>query len=185
MKRAPSPVLLTCGLVCGLLLAGWGGWRWFAGQEPPAQLLRQAQRALDTGNYERAAQLAGRIPGASKESADGLLIAGEAATHLQDFERAIAIYERVPATAADPFATATYCIGDLLLQLGDAAGAEARYRKVLELRPADPWSREQLASLLVTFGRRWEALPVLFELLRAKALPAQQLLLLGELNVAI
>jgi tetratricopeptide (TPR) repeat protein len=154
-------------------------------REPPHRLLAQARRALQLGEFARAGQLVEQISPGAHEYADGLLIAGEAATRQNHFEEAIACYEKIPAGASDAAVTATYCIGDLLFQLGEASQAESRYRRVLDMRPDDAWAREQLASLLINFGRHWEALPHLFELVRTQRVSIEQLLLLGDPDAAI
>lgn len=149
-------------------------------RDPPQKLLRQARRALQLQEFARAEKFAAQVPQAAPEFPDALLIAGEAATRQHQYEQAIAWYEKMPTWANDQFVTATYCVGDLLFQLGEARKAEDRYRRVLDMRPSDAWAREQLASLLVTFGRRWEAIPELFELVRSQHESVDQLLLLAD-----
>jgi tetratricopeptide (TPR) repeat protein len=144
-------------------------------REPPHKLLSKARRALQMREFARAEQLVGQIPAGAREYADGLLIDGEAATRQNHFEQAIACYEKIPAGDGEASLTATYCIGDLLFQLGEASEAETRYRRVLAVRPSDEWAREQLASLLTNFGRHWEALPHLFELVRTQRASVEQL----------
>jgi tetratricopeptide (TPR) repeat protein len=152
---------------------------------PPRQLLRSAKRALTAGDFAIAEQTAEKIAAGSLEFNDAMLIAGEAATKLNNYEQAIAHYSRIPTGAGEQTATARYCTGDLLVQLGQASDAEKQYRLALAARPDDVWAHEQLSSLLVSFGRHWEALPHLFQLLQMQQASIEQLLLLGDPDASI
>src|SRR5262245_59618843 len=186
MNRKPRTRLPKKVLVCAVVAVAGSLVAYLAvPREPPHSLLTKARRALQTGDFARAEKLVAKIPAGAREYAEGLLIAGEAATRQNQFEQAIAWYEKIPAGDGDAAVTATYCTGDLLFQLGEASEAEARYRRVLTVRPSDAWAREQLASLLTSFGRHWEALPHLFELVRTQRASVEQLLLLGETDAAI
>ena len=152
---------------------------------PPRQLLRSARRALTALDFTLAEQTAKKVPAAALEFNDAMLIAGEAATKQDRYEQAILYYARVPSGAGEQTATARYCAGDLLFQLGQASDAEVQYRLALAARPDDAWTHEQLASLLTSFGRHWEALPHLFQLVLMQQASIEQLLLLGDPDAII
>jgi tetratricopeptide (TPR) repeat protein len=154
-------------------------------QAPPRQLLRNARRALGAGQYNLAEQTARKVAAGALEFNDAMLIAGEAATRLNDYERAIQYYARIPSNAGKQTATARYCTGDLLVQVGQASDAEEQYRLALVAWPDDLWAHEQLVSLLVSFRRHWEALPHLFHMVRMGQAPLEQLLLLGDPDAPI
>ena len=59
-----------------------------------------------------------------------------------------------------------YFYGLALLEKGDTAGAEAQWRRVLELSPGDPAASEALGGLYLAQGRPEKALEVYRELLR-------------------
>src|SRR5262249_28831546 len=152
---------------------------------PPRLLLRNARRALATGDFRLAERTAQKVAAGALEFNDAMLIAGEAATKLNDYDRAVRYYARVPSDAGKQTATARYCTGDLLVQLGQASDAEAQYRLALAAWPDDPWAHEQLSSLLIRFRRHWEALPHLFHMVRMRQAPLEQLLMLGDPDAPI
>src|SRR5260370_8878906 len=102
---------------------------------------------------------------------------GEAATRQKHFEQAIGRYRGIADDARAEAATAASCMGHLLFELGEAREAEIQYRRALKLRPDDLATHGQLSSLLATFGRRWEAVPHLFELVRGQPPTTSQFLL--------
>ena len=146
----------------------------------PEELLREARSAMRSGDYRRAEQFARRIRAGAAEYPDAMLVVGESLTRRREFQSAIEAYTAIPEDDSDQSITALYCTGDLLFHLGVAGRAEQSYRRVLARRPNDPFTHEQLASLLTTFGRRWEAIPHLFELVRQNRANAERLLLLGS-----
>jgi tetratricopeptide (TPR) repeat protein len=149
-------------------------------RDPPQRLLRDARRALQVGAFARAEQIATQIPTDSREYSDGLLVAGESATRQNRLDQAIAYYAKIPPDSSDQSVTGMYCTADLLFQLGKLREAERQYRKVLAVRPSDVWTHQQLASFLLTFGRRWEAVPSLFALAQMEQISVDQLLHLGQ-----
>ncbi|HPD16036.1 MAG TPA: PA2778 family cysteine peptidase [Planctomycetota bacterium] len=71
-------------------------------------------------------------------------------------DRARAEYER--AVAAEPETPLFHFnLGNVLVQLGDRAGAERAYREAIRLRPAYADAHNNLANLLLDLGRRHEA----------------------------
>src|SRR5438105_13889142 len=173
--------------LAGILLVAFAGLSAYEllPRASPRELLQNARRALSKRDFAEAETLALKVPAGAREYDDALLVAGEAATRQNHYEEAIAHYAKIPAGESDQAVTATYCTGDLLFQLGDASAAERQYRRVLAVRPGDRWTHEQLASLLGTFGRRWESIPHLFELLRSQHISGEQLLLLGDPEVGV
>ncbi len=183
MKRR-TKIIVWAATLAGLVIAGPLLFRALR-REPPKKLLRDARRALQVGEFDRAEQIAVQIPPGSREYSDALLIAGEAATRQKRYPQAIAHYGGIPPDSSDQSVTGMYCIGDLLMQMGNAFEAERQYRRVLAVRPSDPWTLEQLAATLTTFGRRWEAMPYLFALAQMQRISVEQLLLLGETDVGL
>jgi tetratricopeptide (TPR) repeat protein len=144
-----------------------------------------ADRALASGDFRMAEQWASKFDAAAPEFSDAMLIAGEAATKLDHYEQAIGYYDRIASTAGEQTATARYCAGDLLFQLGRAGDAEQRYREALAVRPDDRFALEQLSTLLASFGRQWEALPQVFQLVRMQQVSLDHLLLLGDPDASV
>lgn len=167
------PVALVV-LAIALVLFGRGS------NPAPDELLRDARTALRVGDYERAESLAACVPAASSRFAEARLIAGEAATRRGSYKRALEYYSEILDGEGQDSATALYCSGDLLLQLGRPSEAERYYRRALSRRPEDVATREQLARLLGAFGRRWESMPHLLDVVRVNPASVEFLLLLGN-----
>lgn len=177
----------------GLLLFSGVLWWTLAPQtlssRSPRQLLDEARSALREGRHDRALEAARAIPGSEPEFADAQLVVGEILTRRREYEPALAAYEKIPEQQIDAWVVGQYCSGDLWFHLGEASLAEACYRRVLERRPDDLPTHEQLATLLGMFGRRWESLSHLDFVVRDGVLNGtprnESLRYLGNLDAAL
>jgi thioredoxin-like negative regulator of GroEL len=73
--------------------------------------------------------------------------------------------------------------GDAFLRLFRMSDAERSYRQVLAVQPRHLVANRRLAALLVMSGRRRESAPYLFELVRQGECDADELALLGNLQL--
>jgi len=167
--------LLAAGAVAVVLLVPAG---------PPKVPVRPtsldpARVAAKSGRWARAATLAADFLREHPRDSDALLLAGEAAARLDRYEEAIRYYDAVPDSASAA-ATARLCAGDVRLRLGRMTEAERDFRTSLEMDPDRILARSRLAIVLMLSGRRWEAGPHLFELVRRDQADLDDLCSLGD-----
>jgi protein O-GlcNAc transferase len=148
-------------------------------------LVRQGRTDEAIATYERAITLAPRLARAHGNLGNALRARGETRGALAAYERAIAIQPspahyfnlgnlhreageseraigryREAIALAPNHAAAHHNLGRLLLERGDAAGAERTFRAALSALPAEPMLRAGLSSALLAQRRLDEALDV-------------------------
>lgn len=192
MPPKPSPRVQTRSakrswLLLSVALAllaplSWRAWR--LTQVPLDALLVQARQALANGDSVEAETLCQRVLDREPHSAEALLLAGEAAGKQGRLEAAVAYYHQVTSEDAPRAAIARLAAGDLLLHAAQAGAAERDLRAVLELNDDLAHAHERLAWLLGVEGRRFEALPHVYRLLRQNQATMELLLAAGNHDVA-
>ena len=139
-----------------------------------------ARKVLDSGDLDRAGQLAEELLAKSPDSVTGLMIAGYVAASKNQFDKAEAFYSRIP-DLPDPMALEARCFFAqlLLFDRGRAAQAEKIYRRILEHNSEHGLALQGLASLMEAEGRRWELIPYLLRAIRAGRTESGNLLGVG------
>lgn len=174
--------LAPSGLAAFVLLAAafslQGVWR----ADSQERLLRSAAWALLCDDAAEAERTARQALEEAPHSARALLIAGRAAVTLQRPEDALAYYRRVPDDGGAEAALAQLDMAKRLILEGEAAGAERRLRRVLEIDPDNAEAQERLVYLLEAEGRTWEALPLVESLIRRGDFVGEHLLMAGSVE---
>lgn len=188
-RSPPEPVrpfrrsgLLLALMLALLLAASWRAWRLM--YVPVESLVLQARLALAKGDAVETEALCQRVLDRDPGSIDALLLAGEAAGKQDRLEAAVEYYHRVPAESGQPAAIARLSAGDLLLHAARAEPAERNLRESLEINPNLALAHERLAWLLGVEGRRFEALPHVYYMLRQGQATLELLLAAGNHDVA-
>ncbi|MBW3542002.1 MAG: VCBS repeat-containing protein [Planctomycetes bacterium] len=146
---------------------------------PPGELLEQAQAELARSRYARAEELARRALDRRPRWSAALLVAGEAATRLRRYEEALGYYARIDRDGSHQASVGFWAAGELHFHLGRLSEAEHQFRRALENDSQFIPAHRSLALVLDVEGRRWEATPHLFEIVRQRQFDPQALLHLG------
>lgn len=187
-ERSPRPerqsirraaLLVVGGAVAAGLL--WGALNlWVPSVAPPEVLLRRAEDSLARDDYDAAERFATWIPPGDPLWARGQLIAGEAAMRAGRVQSAAGYYQSVPRDASPSAVAAARGLGNLFHALGMLTRAEQQWAYVLAHDPQDATTHERVAYSLGTTGRRWEAVPHLMFLLRARNCGFAGMVVLGD-----
>lgn len=176
MPFRSGPVLICALFLAGLVLG--------CGSPPPpmtaTEQLRQAQIAMQDQKFARGLELADQILEKSPGKLDVLLLAADAATRLEEYDRALEYYSRMRDDGSATYRRALLTAGDLHRHLGHMSLAEHFFREVLARSPQEIPAIQRLSYLLNLAGRRWEATPYLLQLLQAGQFHPLELLLLGN-----
>jgi tetratricopeptide (TPR) repeat protein len=177
--------LRTIGLsACGaaLLIAGLVSLYLRSTAQPPDRLLAEARRELARGHYARAEALARQV--LVKVPGDGwaLLVAAEAAVNQKNTDAALAYYLEAADDGSPQYVSALFGAGEILTHRARLSAAEEKLRQALIRDPHHALSHYRLAFILGITGRRWESVPHLLELVRARQYSAEHLLMLGDVE---
>ncbi|HET6879550.1 MAG TPA: FG-GAP-like repeat-containing protein [Pirellulales bacterium] len=145
-------------------------------------LVAKAEAALAEREYEEVESLCRRVLARDPRSSAALMLAGEAATRLGQPSDAVQYFDRVPEDGAQT-ATARLKAANILLDGNRAAAAERELLASLACDPDLTAAHERLAWLLDVEGRRFEALPHHYALLRSKAAGFNSLMATGNHEV--
>jgi tetratricopeptide (TPR) repeat protein len=145
-----------------------------------SNLTDAARQALHQSAFEESLRLSESLLRLYPEDAEGLLLAGEAATQLGEFDSALAFYDRISADKGPDAAVARWAAGEVARHLGRSSESEDYFRESLRLDPNSHAARLSLAMLLTTTGRRRESLEHFFRLVQADQLTVETLLFLGN-----
>ncbi|MDA0834381.1 MAG: FG-GAP-like repeat-containing protein [Planctomycetota bacterium] len=150
-----------------LVVAGVWSTVWF-NREPVEILLQKAELALIKKQYDVAETLASQVLKRDANSSSALVIAGDAAKELNEFDRAIAYYDRVPddgspaAVAARRNAGRVYLLNKKRLTL-----AEEQFRRCLLQDPDDIYANDGMAYAMGVSGQYLELIPHRLKLIRS------------------
>ncbi len=168
--------LVACGW---LLLVG-------CGKEPAPRKpsLSEAKAALARGDLQRAERLAVEIPIESPDRMAALAIAGEAANKNGRVDVAVEHYlalakrqQQLREAPLGLFYAAEACRG-----AGRLSNAEEFYRQFLTFVPDNALTHERMAFVTSASGRRWEAVPHYFFLVRSGTAELEELVLFADLD---
>jgi len=121
-------------------------------RQPTEEMRTRAYRAMEDAT-EKTAELAGRFP----QSREVQLAWGDILVRQGQYEAAILPYRQAAVLdSTDPIVIGG--LGDLQRAVGDLAGAEKSYRRLLELLPGDPEVHRALGQVLASEDRLPEAL---------------------------
>ena len=149
-------------------------------RQQASQSLAEVRAALAAGQWQRAGTLAEACLQQRPTDPDVLLIAGEAATRRGALDAALQYYGRVPDADNATAATAQFSAGDIHLHRGQLTAALAAYRRAASLRSENWQAVSRAALVLMLAGRRWEAQPLLLELVQHDAQNLDQLCQFGD-----
>jgi tetratricopeptide (TPR) repeat protein len=138
--------------------------------------LASARQALLGGEFQKAEQLAQEVLDVSDGNTDALLLAAKAAVADLRPDDALVWLDRIPDKPDD----ARQLAASLHLQLGHASEAENELQALLKSTPGDTSALRSLARLLTIEGRRLEAAPLWFQLVRSEQHVLEELLMLGN-----
>ena len=142
--------------------------------------LRAAQDALEQREHTKAESLALQVLSQQPDHSAALLIAGSAAEAQHRIHQAVDYYSQIPDDAGADRVEGLLRSGELqFYELGRLSDSEQSFRLALEVQPHNVLTNSGLAYLLVVQGRRWEAVPHLFEVLRQDQIDVEQLCWLG------
>lgn len=140
-----------------------------------------AKRAFQRGNHQEALSICRELLKSPKNTSQVLLMAGESASRLMQYEEAIKLYDSIPDSDVSDAAIARWAAGEIALQMGRMSETIQRMEQSLVLNPTNDKPRIRLIYLLNLSGRRWDAFPHLFELVRQDRWTVQHLLYLGNI----
>ena len=181
--RSPWMWFLVAIPAAGLLLA-WG-WRSIHPPLPVGRLLREARQALADHDYETAGLYCRQALQQAPDHVPALLLAGETAMRVEQFDAALEFFRAVPHSDSDESVAAQLAAAEVFRATGRLSDAERDYREVITWRPDHIVAHERLAFILDLQGRRWESMPHLFEQLRQDQISFSCLIRLGSRDSAI
>ncbi len=182
MSFSRSIFALAIALACVGAAALWM-YRAATIKQDPTEL--DLRRALRTRDYALVLAIAKELLKEKSDQPKLLINAGEAATKLENFDEAISFYDQISDEQMPEAAIARWAVGEVHLHRRHMSQAISSFIKSIQLDANQVNARNRLIYLLNLAGRRWEAIPHLFELLRQDQCTVQQLLYLGNTSKAI
>lgn len=169
-----------------LLLAAIGFGAYWNSRPDVAKLMRRADLELSRGQYEQTLQTVEQVLSREPDHPAALVLAGDTSFSMEQYDRALGYYRRVPAGSSAAAIHARFRCGRIEMHhTGNASAAEADFRAALQHVPDDRNGLFQLASLLGIQARRSEAVPVILRLFRQGAFDADFLTLLASPGSAL
>lgn len=163
-----------------LLLAIVVGAYWLS-RPDTATLMHRADLEFVRGDYDQTLETVERVLSCEPNHTAALVLAGDTSFAMEQYDRALDYYRRVPAGSSEAAIHAKLRCGRIEMHhTGNAVAAESDFRAALKHDPEDRNGLFQLASLLGIQSRRSEAVPVILRLFRQGVFDADFLALLGE-----
>ena len=144
-----------------------------------------AKRAFQQGDHATALSICNELLEKQSDAPNLLLIAGESCSKLKQYEQAISFYDRVLDSARSDAATARWAAGEVTLQMKQMSATIQKMERALALDSGNDKARDRLIYLLNLSGRRWDAFPHLFELVKQNRWSVQHLLYLGNIAMPV
>ena len=157
----------TCAAV-GLvaILAGLTIWITRPTHGSSEELIRKASIALARGKFVEAEEFAIRVLRSEPESIPALLIAGDACDEMNQPNKALNYYSRIPPGDSDKVIDSKFRSAQLAVRLGDSVESEKYLREVLQYAPNHVEASESLSFYFRATGRQWEFRPFVIRRLR-------------------
>ena len=114
-------------------------------------------------------------------SVTALQIATRAATRLRDADQALAFHEQL-RSFSNSRQDISAKLAEMLIEVGRWREAEGVLKGILFESPQHEGALRQLATLLLTEGRRWESREVLIRIVRNRSYLLDELVMLGSLD---
>jgi tetratricopeptide (TPR) repeat protein len=141
--------------------------------------MQQARLEVVRGHSDKALETVERVLTREPDHTAALVLAGDTSFSMEQYDRALGYYRRVPAGSSEAAIHARFRCGRIEMHhTGNAVAAEADFRAALQHVPDDRNGLFQLASLLGIQARRSEAVPVILRLFRQGMFDADFLALL-------
>lgn len=148
-----------------------------------ATLMRRADLEFTRGEYDQSLETVERVLNREPDHTAALVLAGDTSFAMEQYDRALDYYRRVPVGSSEAAIHAQLRCGRIQMHhTGNAVAAAASFRAALKHNPEDRNGLFQLASLLGIQARRSEAVPIILRLFRQEVFDADFLALLGSEN---
>ena len=144
-----------------------------------------AKAAFQRGHHAEALAICKELLTKQQDTPKLLLMAGESASRLKQYDEAIELYDRIPDSARSDAAIARWAAGEVTLQMGQMSPSMQRMEQSLALDVSMDKARDRLIYLLNLSGRRWDAFPHLFAMVQQDRWSVQHLLYLGNLAMPV
>jgi tetratricopeptide (TPR) repeat protein len=122
-------------------------------------------KAMSEKRYDEAELLCRKLLDSSPRSASLLLILGECAQRGNRVEEAIQTYRNIPKENSREASIGLWASGEILLDQGKLTESIQSMTESVSLDQANTLAKTRLASLLNQSGQRWEAIPLLLDLI--------------------
>lgn len=144
------------------------------------ETLKSAQLSMRKRDYAAALETVERLLTPDCKI-DVVMIAAEAATRLNNFDKALNIYKTHLQKEDSPeYLKCQLAYADLLFHEGFLADSEVVFREVLAKQPFLADANRRMGHLLNNLGRRWESSEYFFAALQGGQFTVEDLLLLGN-----
>jgi tetratricopeptide (TPR) repeat protein len=173
MTRSRLLALLTAIVVVGIAV----GAGVFYYSSPPPPTLKEARAIHRKGDYKAAMKALDKILSANPDSEEARKLAAQVAVDAND---AAKVTEQIDwfATRAPDSATAyALLMADRKLNANDVDNAETWLLRALQFDPTNMSALTQLGQMLTDQGRRWQASPMLLQIVKSGKFDLTQLLL--------
>jgi len=138
---------------------------WFAADAE--ELVRRGRKQLVFGDSRAALETAGEVLERNPNHVSALLLVADANFELEEYDRALGYYRRVPRDHSQDAVYAQFRCGRIEFHhVGDTVAAESSFRSALEQDPDNRNGLFQLVSLLGIQSRSSEAVPFILRLFR-------------------
>ena len=175
--RQPVFILASALVVAGIVVPVWMS---PVPVLPVSDLIRQGRRALAGGDSEKALAMATRVLDREPESVQGQMLAGDAASDLNQFLQAVEYYDRIPDLGSRLSVRARCAAGELLLmERKRILEAEAQFRRALAQNPHSAMANDRMAYLLRLGSQNRAAVRYRLALIQQGVISAYELWLLA------
>ncbi|MBC8869128.1 MAG: VCBS repeat-containing protein, partial [Planctomycetes bacterium] len=142
--------------------------------------------AFEAERFDDADRLARQAASARPESGAAWLLAGDVAARREQYDEALACYDKVPRKDRTEFLESQGRAAKITFyDLHRFSETERRFRRLLETDPSNTYAHGGLAYLLSICGRRWESTPHSLYLVRQGQFTAEHLCWLGVMEAVV
>lgn len=183
----PSGRSISLGVAIVIVASAFIAYLWIGQQKTVSKdrTYAAAKAAFHRGNHAEALSICRDLLTKQPDTPKLLLMAGESASRLQQYDESIELYDRIPNSAGSDAAIARWAAGEVTLQMGQMAASIQRMEQSLALDPGIDKARDRLIYLYNLSGRRWDAFPHLFAMVQQNRWSVQHLLYLGNIAMPV